>query len=90
MARELKAERAVLSEDLLDRGVNEAGWIAVVHADGNGVGKLFSKMHKVVFRIGIQPPDCRTSAMLWTRWRGKRCRMRLSPSLIAPTGSCRS
>lgn len=46
MAEELDAERAVLSADLLDRGVSEAGWIAVVHADGNGVGELFSHLHQ--------------------------------------------
>lgn len=47
MATALTAERAVLSADLLDRGVSEAGWIAVVHADGNGVGELFSHLHEV-------------------------------------------
>jgi len=47
MAKALSAERAVLSADLLDRGVSEAGWIAVMHADGNGVGELFSNLHRV-------------------------------------------
>ena len=47
MAKALDAEGAVLSADLLDRGVSEAGWVAVVHADGNGVGELFSRLHEV-------------------------------------------
>lgn len=51
MADALDAERAVLSADLLDRGVSEAGWVAVVHADGNGVGQLFSHLHKVYFGL---------------------------------------
>jgi hypothetical protein len=38
---------AVLSRDKLDQGITNAGWVAVVHADGNGIGEIFSTLHQV-------------------------------------------
>jgi hypothetical protein len=40
-------DKAVLSAGRLDRGVTNAGWIAVLHADGNGIGALFSSLPEV-------------------------------------------
>lgn len=37
---------AVLAKDKLSTGVHQAGWVAVVHADGNGIGEIFLNLHK--------------------------------------------
>lgn len=35
---------ALLPEDHLDQGVVEDGWVAVIHADGNGFGQMFADL----------------------------------------------
>jgi Cas10/Cmr2, second palm domain len=35
---------AVVGGDQLNDGVRHAGWVAVVHADGNGIGEIFSRL----------------------------------------------
>lgn len=44
MATDLGLGEALLPKEYLDRGVCNAGWIAVVHADGNGIGALFGHL----------------------------------------------
>lgn len=34
-------EKAVVTPDRLNDGVDHGGWIAVIHADGNGIGDIF-------------------------------------------------
>lgn len=43
MASEL-SETAVVQPTRLNNGVNHAGWVAVVHADGNGIGEVFRNL----------------------------------------------
>ena len=47
MATDLGIGEALLDTRYLDRGVRNAGWIAVVHADGNGIGALFSHLANI-------------------------------------------
>lgn len=47
MEKKLGLGTAILNEKRLDCGVSNAGWIAVVHADGNGIGSLFTRLAKV-------------------------------------------
>ncbi|MGH3623201.1 MAG: hypothetical protein ACRDQ5_15620, partial [Sciscionella sp.] len=47
MAVLLDDEQAVLGVELLGRGFSNAGGVAVVHADGNGIGQLFRMVHTV-------------------------------------------
>jgi len=47
MAADLRIGEALLDTRYLDRGVRNAGWIAVVHADGNGIGALFRHLAKI-------------------------------------------
>ncbi|WBB95008.1 hypothetical protein O7543_00945 [Solwaraspora sp. WMMA2080] len=37
-------EEAVVSASQLADGVSNAGWVAVMHADGNGIGAIFQKL----------------------------------------------
>ncbi len=46
MAQRL-SERAVVRPEQLIDGVSNAGWIAVVHADGNGIGEIFRNLPEV-------------------------------------------
>jgi hypothetical protein len=47
MAATLTIGDALLETKYLDRGVCNAGWIAVVHADGNGIGALFRHLANI-------------------------------------------
>lgn len=35
---------AIVSEDRLDEGVDDDGWVAIVHADGNGFGQMLADL----------------------------------------------
>lgn len=57
--RGLEAIRALLSEDNnyavtkdLDLGVRDSGWVAVVHADGNGFGQMLADLGNVAHGEG--------------------------------------
>lgn len=43
----LHAEEEVLDREKLDQGVDDKGWIAIVHADGNGIGALFDGLARL-------------------------------------------
>lgn len=41
------SQNAVVDAGRLDQGVTHSGWVAVVHADGNGLGEVFRSLHEV-------------------------------------------
>ncbi len=39
--------RSILSEQNLDVGVTDNGWVGVLHADGNGIGNIFTNLRHI-------------------------------------------
>lgn len=48
-------ERALLRMTELDRGINASSWVGVIHADGNGVGKIFRNLADVKAKNADNP-----------------------------------
>lgn len=40
-------DAAIVRPDRINDGVTNAGWVAVVHADGNGIGEIFRRLGEV-------------------------------------------